>query len=197
MYILFSNSVGKEVLALSEAAISLDPKQIEELSLVDLAYVILRQTNKTFHYRDLMMQVARLKGLTEAQVNEVIARLYTEINIDGRFLCIGSNVWGLKRWYPTDKTAAEKAAGGKKFVRKDIDEDDDEFYDDEDEDVFTDDEETEDEESFDDYDNADEEEDEESLDGFTEEPMEDEEMGEVASEEDEEAEAFDEEDEDF
>ncbi|MGZ4032820.1 MAG: DNA-directed RNA polymerase subunit delta [Tumebacillaceae bacterium] len=177
---------------MSEAAISLDPKQIEVMSLVDLAYVILRQTNKPFHYRDLMMQVAGIKGLTEEQVNEVIARLYTEINIDGRFLCIGSNVWGLKRWYPTDKTAPEKAAGGKKFVRKDIDEDDD-FYDEEDDDAYE--EEEVDDEPFTDYDAT--EEDEETLDGFTEEAIDDEEVVEEAAEEEEDLDSYEDEDEDF
>jgi DNA-directed RNA polymerase subunit delta len=121
----------EEVLAVSEHAIALDPQRVADLSLVDLAYEILKSTNKPFNYRDIMQEVARLKGLTEQQVNAVIARLYTEINIDGRFICIGSNVWGLKRWYPTEKTGTDKA-GGKKFVRKDMDEDDD-YYDDEEE----------------------------------------------------------------
>ncbi|HEU4963775.1 MAG TPA: DNA-directed RNA polymerase subunit delta [Bacilli bacterium] len=114
--------------------LSLSAEQIEEISLVDLAYLILKQTNTPFHFRDLMMEVARIKGLGEEQVNNVIARLYTEINIDGRFICIGPNTWGLKRWYPTDKTP-EKATAAKKFSRKaaPVDEDDD-FYDEEDDD---------------------------------------------------------------
>ncbi|ASS76992.1 DNA-directed RNA polymerase subunit delta [Tumebacillus algifaecis] len=139
---------------MSEHALHLNPQQIAELSLVDLAYQVLRTTNKPYHFRDLMAELARLKGLTEEQVNEVIARLYTEINIDGRFVCIGSNVWGLKRWYPTDKAAPEKAATGKKFVRKDMDDDDD-FYDEED-DSFE--EEADEDDSFGDY-SADEEDD--------------------------------------
>jgi DNA-directed RNA polymerase subunit delta len=137
------------VLALSEQALQLTPEQIAEMSLVDLAYQILKSTNKPYHYRDLMAEIARLKGFTEEQVNEVIARLYTEINIDGRFVCIGGNVWGLKRWYPTDKTAVEKAATGKKFVRKDLDDDDDDFYDDEDDVSFED--EVDDDDVFGDY----------------------------------------------
>lgn len=116
--------------------VKLDPEKVSEMSLVDLAHVILKQTNKPFHYRDLMQEVARLKGLTPEQINEVIARLYTEINIDGRFLCIGGNVWGLKRWYPTDKTPEKATTGGKKFVRKDLDEDEDDFYEDEEEETF-------------------------------------------------------------
>lgn len=121
-------------------AVKLDPEKVSELSLVDLAFVILKQTNKPFQYSDLMQTVASLKGLTKEQVNEVIARLYTEINIDGRFICIGNNTWGLKRWYPTDKAPEKSSTSGKKFVRKDIDEDDDDFYDDEEEETYDDDE---------------------------------------------------------
>ncbi|PWK07859.1 DNA-directed RNA polymerase subunit delta [Tumebacillus permanentifrigoris] len=119
-------------------AVKLDPEKVSELSLVDLAFVILKQTNKPFLFSDLMQTVARLKGLTPTQINEVIARLYTEINIDGRFICIGNNTWGLKRWYPTDKAPEKSSTSGKKFVRKDIDEDDDDFYDDEEEESYDD-----------------------------------------------------------
>jgi len=161
------------------------------MSLVDLAHLILKKTNKTFLFRDLMQEVSRIKGLTPEQVNEVIARLYTEINIDGRFVCIGSNVWGLKRWYPTDKLQAEKAAGGKKFVRKDLDDDDD-FYEDEDE--FAE-EETEDDDVFGAYDDTeadeppfageeDEEEAEEELEADAEEEAEGDELDSYEEDED-------------
>lgn len=168
-------------------AISLNPQNKAEMSLIDMAYAILKQTNKPFHYRDLMQEVARLKGMTEEQVTEVIARLYTEINIDGRFVCIGGNVWGLKRWYPTDKTTTEKATGGKKFVRKDMDDDDD-FFDEE--------EEVEDEDdAFDDYDRV-ADDDEEAVEGFEDEEVESEEEeieGEEVEEEDE-VDSYDEDD---
>ncbi|MFD2170681.1 DNA-directed RNA polymerase subunit delta [Tumebacillus lipolyticus] len=171
---------------MSEQALHLDPKQIAELSLVDLAYLVLKTTNNPYHFRDLMAELARLKGLSEEQVNDVIARLYTEINIDGRFVCIGGNVWGLKRWYPTDKAAPEKAATGKKFVRKDLDDDDD-FYD-EDEDSFE--EEAEEDDSFGDYseDDADQEEltpDAEEDEELAEEDFDDEEEDEADSDEEE------------
>lgn len=174
-------------LAVAETnAISLNAQNKAEMSLIDMAYAILKQTNKPFHYRDLMQEVARLKGLTEEQVTEVIARLYTEINIDGRFVCIGGNVWGLKRWYPTDKTTTEKATGGKKFVRKDMDDDDD-FFDEE--------EEVEDEDdAFDDYDRV--ADDEEAVEGFEDEEVEVEEEeieGEEVEEEDE-VDSYDEDD---
>ena len=170
-------------------AISLNSQNVAEMSLIDMAYAILKQTNKPFHYRDLMQEVARLKGLTEAQITEVIARLYTEINIDGRFICIGGNVWGLKRWYPTDKTTTEKATGGKKFVRKDMDDDDD-FFDDEEEEVEDED------EAFDDYDRV-ADDDDEAVEGFEDEEVEADEEEEIEGEEveeDDEVDSYDEDD---
>lgn len=102
----------------------IDQETAKETPLVDLAYEILHQTNQPFYYRDLMAEVAQLRGMETEEINEVIARLYTEINVDGRFLNIGNNVWGLKRWYPLDKTVDK--SGGKQFIRKDVDWEDDE-----------------------------------------------------------------------
>lgn len=160
---------------MSEAVLAgLDPAKVAEMSLIDLTFLILKTTDKPYHYRDLMNEVARMKGLSEEYVNEVIARLYTEINIDGRFVCIGGNVWGLKRWYPTDKTADKTAGGGKKFVRKDMDDDDD-FYDEDEDDSFED--EIDEVEPFGAYGTDDDDvvEEEDELEGFTAEGDEDEE----------------------
>ncbi|MBJ8192614.1 DNA-directed RNA polymerase subunit delta, partial [Bacillus cereus] len=60
---------------------------------------------------------------SDEEINDVIAQLYTEINIDGRFACVGTNLWGLKRWYPVDKS--EDALTGAKRPRIINDEDDD------------------------------------------------------------------------
>ncbi|MFC4767447.1 DNA-directed RNA polymerase subunit delta [Effusibacillus consociatus] len=133
---------------------TLSVDEAREMALVDLAYQILTETNKPIYYRDLMDEVAKLRNMTEEEVKAAIAILYTEINIDGRFLCIGNNTWGLKRWYPVDKTA-DKTTGGKKFIRKDVDDD---LYDDEDEDLFLEEEELLDEEE-EDFDLVDDEED--------------------------------------
>lgn len=161
---------------MAEKALSLTPEQIIETSLVDLAFMILKKSNQPHNFRDLMYEVARIKGLSEEQINDVIARLYTEINIDGRFICIGANVWGLKRWYPTDK-APEKVAG-KKFTRKAAADDDEDFYGDDEDDSFEEDLEDEDfgdyadadtDEAEADDDDTDADDDDEDLDGDDEE----------------------------
>lgn len=157
-------------------ALHIDPNEVKELPLVDLAYKILQETNKPFYYRDLMAEVARLRGMSEDEVNEVIARLYTEINVDGRFVHIGNNVWGLKRWYPVDK--AMDKSGGKQFIRREVDWDED----DDDVDLYEEEELEADEEGFGDEDeedlepDADDQDDLVSDDDFQDDILEDEDL---------------------
>jgi len=130
----------------AEYVLKLSAEKIREMPMVDLAFEVLKAANTPFYYRDLMNEIAKLRGLSEDQINEVIAQLYTEINIDGRFACVGSNVWGLKRWYPVERDTDGSVASGAKRPRIINDDDDD------DEDLFSEDEEetfTADEENFD------------------------------------------------
>lgn len=133
--------------------LKLDPEQIREMPLVDLAFMVLKVVNTPMYYRDLMQEVAKQRGLNASETNDVIAQLYTEINIDGRFAYVGTNLWGLKRWYPIDKS--EDAVTGTKRPRiiNDDDDDDEEYV--EEEDTFTNEEE--------DFDNPEDEEEEDDL----------------------------------
>ncbi|NBI31069.1 DNA-directed RNA polymerase subunit delta [Chengkuizengella marina] len=117
----------------SQYTINLTAEEIKEIPMVDLAFMIFKSTNKQFFYRDLMNEIAKIKSLSADEVDEVIAQLYTEINIDGRFACIGNNVWGLKRWYTLDK--AEEISNKPKVINDDDDdlEDEKEMFSDEDE----------------------------------------------------------------
>lgn len=107
--------------------------ELREMSLVEVAHAVLLETKEPFYYRDLMNRVAALRQMGREEVDESIARLYTDINIDGRFLCIGDNVWGLKRWYPLERTT--ERGSSKRFVRKDVHEADDDDSDDDDSEV--------------------------------------------------------------
>lgn len=101
---------------------NLTPESAREIPMVDLAFAVLKQANNPMYYRDLMKEIARIKGLTDEEVNEVIAHVYTEINIDGRFACVGNNLWGLKRWYPVERS--EDAVGTHPRIINDDDDDD-------------------------------------------------------------------------
>ncbi|MEX2104272.1 MAG: DNA-directed RNA polymerase subunit delta [Bacilli bacterium] len=122
---------------MSEAVLNLSEEKAKETSMVDLTFELLKKLNTPLYYRDLMQKVAYIKGMSEKEVMDVIAQLYTEINIDGRFACVGENLWGLKRWYPMDKSEGAINTG-KRFVNDDEDdeEEDDEFNYDDNEDDF-------------------------------------------------------------
>lgn len=130
----------------SEIVLKIDPERIKEMPMVDLAFEFLKAANTPFYYRDIMMEIAKIRGLSQDQINQVIAQVYTEINIDGRFACVGSNMWGLKRWYPVERN--EDPVGNAKRSRIINDEDDeDDTYTDEEEDTYT-----SDDDDFDSYD---------------------------------------------
>jgi DNA-directed RNA polymerase subunit delta len=155
--------------------------QAKELPMVDLAFIVLKAANTPFYYRDLMLEIAKIKGFSDDTVMQVIAQLYTEINVDGRFACVGNNLWGLKRWYPIDNKS-DDAMGNAKRPRIINDEDDDE------DDLFAEEEDTyvAEEEDFDTFDRdreetVEEEEEEEEL--FAEDELAEGELGDAESEE--------------
>lgn len=149
---------------------SLDREQLAEMSMIEMAYEILKEEKTTFSYLDLLKRVAELKEMTEEEVKEKIGYLYTHLNVDGRFVCLGDNVWGLKAWYPMEKLEEDIITQKPKKKAKLVDEDD---LDDEllDEEEFEDDEYDEIEDELDeiaDEDDRDEFE-EDDLDGFADE----------------------------
>src|SRR5690606_18225185 len=89
------------------------------MPMVDLVHKILQSKGEPMLYRDLLQEVARLKGFSEEETMRYIAQLYTEINIDGRFVCVGKGLWGLKQWYPVEQTTDSAVAAN---VKDDLEE---------------------------------------------------------------------------
>ncbi|WP_028609476.1 DNA-directed RNA polymerase subunit delta [Paenibacillus harenae] len=121
----------------SNFTLKLDPERIKEMPMVDLAFEVLKAANTPYYYRDLMMEIAKIRGLSAEGINQFIAQVYTEINIDGRFACVGSNMWGLKRWYPVERS--EDPVGNAKrtrIINDDDDLEDDDMFTDEEEDTY-------------------------------------------------------------
>ena len=150
--------------------LKIDPDKIQEIPMVDLAFMVLKAANTPYYYRDLMNEIAKLRGFTEKEINETIAQLYTEINIDGRFACVGTNLWGLKRWYPLERSDDPVANAKRPRIINDEDDDDDDFTEEEEtysaddtEDYDSVDEDTDDDDIYSDNDDADEDVDEEVV----------------------------------
>src|SRR5690625_6234617 len=87
----------------------IEQNEIDKLSLVDFAYEYLIKENKEFNFLEIFNEVAKVKGLSETAKENKLAQFYTDLNIDGRFTALGSNNWGLKRWYPKSQTRDRKS----------------------------------------------------------------------------------------
>ncbi len=134
-------------------------EQLLEESMINIAYAILTEKHEALTLQQLMDEIRKLTGVSERKMKEKLQQFYTDMNIDGRFLAINDNRWGLREWYPVDQIEEETAPvvkvrkkKKKKAVLDDDDEDDDLEEDDEDElfdeefDELVDDDEDEDEE---------------------------------------------------
>ena len=97
------------------------------MSLVEVAYELLTAKKQSISFMELMDELTKLLDLSEQDVRTKIAQFYTDLNIDGRFLCHGDNQWGLRVWYPVDQVTEEIVnpvkAKKKKKAKKVVDDD--------------------------------------------------------------------------
>lgn len=121
---------------MSQFTLKIPAERAKEMPMVDLAFEILKASNTPFYYRDLMLEIAKIKGISDDEIMQVIAQLYTEINIDGRFACVGNNLWGLKRWYPIDKQEDLAGSGTRPRIINDDDDEDEDLFEEEQEEDF-------------------------------------------------------------
>lgn len=128
---------------------NLSKEEVSEMAYIEIANVLLIEKKEAIDFKVMMDKIQKLLGLSDAEVSEKMGQFYTDLNIDGRFISIGDNRWGLKGWYPVEQVEEEtvpaskvkKKKKGKKAIVDD--------FDDVDEDL-----------EFDDLDDFDEEEDE-------------------------------------
>lgn len=87
----------------------LSKDQVNEISMIELATIILEEEREAIDFNEIFHRIAKLKGFTEAEKEQYIAQFYTDMNIDGGFMTIGTNRWGLKKWYPVEQMEEEIA----------------------------------------------------------------------------------------
>nr|WP_141629366.1 DNA-directed RNA polymerase subunit delta [Sporolactobacillus vineae] len=106
---------------------------VVEESRVDRMYDILVKTHEPQDFYAMADKVFE-KGEIEADNGETIARLYTTLSLDGRFLSVGHNLWALRDWYPLEKREADvaKTLGDATHRKNKIAEDGFDDYDDDD-----------------------------------------------------------------
>lgn len=109
-------------------------EQIEEMSAVELAFILLGDEKDPYDYQKLINKIADLKSLSPEEKKNRRTKLFTAMNLDGRFVHLGENHWGLREWYPLDQSD-EDLSTTVKAPKKPKEDDFDDFDDDFDEDL--------------------------------------------------------------
>ena len=85
----------------------LDSINKNELSMIEVAHEILETTGEVLDFDDLLLRVQEYLGLSKKELDSKMTRFYTNLNVDGSFISLGDNRWGLRAWYPIDSIDEE------------------------------------------------------------------------------------------
>lgn len=64
--------------------------------MVDIAYDLMSKKKKEVVFIKLWEEVSQIKGLSQAQADDLIAQFYTDISLDDRFVHLKDNKWDLR-----------------------------------------------------------------------------------------------------
>ncbi len=78
-----------------------------ELSMIEVAHAILENKGDVMDFTDLTNQIQTYLAKSDSDIRESLAQFYTELNIDGSFISLGENRWGLRSWYAIDSVDEE------------------------------------------------------------------------------------------
>ncbi|MCH3922000.1 DNA-directed RNA polymerase subunit delta [Limosilactobacillus sp.] len=77
-----------------------DGQDKSELSMIEVAHAILADHGEAMAFVDLTNEIQQYLGKSDEEIRERLAQFYTDLNIDGSFISLGDNTWGLRAWYP-------------------------------------------------------------------------------------------------
>lgn len=89
-------------------------EDVVKMSMVEIANLVLLEQKKNMAFLDLFEEVVLLKNFTDQQKDRNLSQFYTDLNLDGRFIALGSNIWGLKQWFPLSQTSEKMLAEARK-----------------------------------------------------------------------------------
>lgn len=79
-----------------------DGQDKTELSLIEVAHAILAKHGEPMAFVDLANEVQNYLEKTDEEFRNRLSQFYTDLNVDGSFISLGDNTWGLRTWYPFD-----------------------------------------------------------------------------------------------
>ena len=77
-----------------------DGQDKSELSMIEVAHAILAYHGEAMAFADLTNEVQQYLGKSDEEIRERLYQFYTDLNVDGSFISLGDNTWGLRAWYP-------------------------------------------------------------------------------------------------
>ena len=108
----------------------------------DVAVRLLRDRRTPMHYKDLIIAILEEKGESTDITPLMMSQMLTQINLDARFVHMGSGMWGLRDWNPTVSKPAEKTRTVRAKISEDLLEDlEDDLVEEDDEELVIDEEE--------------------------------------------------------
>lgn len=79
-----------------------DGERKNEISMIRVAKAVLEQKGEVMDFKDIVLDVANFIEINEDEMNRRMPQFYTDLNVDGEFISLGENKWGLRNWYPVD-----------------------------------------------------------------------------------------------
>ncbi|MEK4581280.1 DNA-directed RNA polymerase subunit delta [Bacillus sp. FSL R12-0074] len=99
------------------------PEELKECSMIEVVHSVLGNKRQATTFNELVQEIAQVLGLSQGQVNTKLAQFYTDLNIDGRFINLGENRWGLRSWYPYEQIDEEILPQPKPKKKRKVEED--------------------------------------------------------------------------
>lgn len=99
------------------------PEELKECSMIEVVHSVLGDKRQATTFNELVQEIAQVLGLSQEQVNAKLAQFYTDLNIDGRFINLGENRWGLRSWYPYEQIDEEILPQPKPKKKRKVEED--------------------------------------------------------------------------
>ncbi|WP_409252275.1 DNA-directed RNA polymerase subunit delta [Bacillus sp. SCS-153A] len=113
----------------------LSTEELRQKSFIELAHELLSERKQAMAFSDLLKEMGDMMELSEGEVRSRMVQFYTDLNVDGRFIALGENRWGIRAWYPVDQIEEETVPTikpRKKKAKKKDEDDLEEDFDDED-----------------------------------------------------------------
>lgn len=80
-----------------------------ELSMIEVARAILEQRGRDheMYFNDLVNEIQNYLEKSNSEIRAALPTFYSDLNVDGSFIPLGENKWGLRSWYAIDEIDEE------------------------------------------------------------------------------------------